>query len=270
MAGDHMTARQFVGNEIRLAREVKGLSRLELAKLFPVSESLIRWWESGRTVPAEQYVERLIAILGLPEMIQRVLSELVSNEVAPEWLGKWVSIEEKASSLLTFVPLVIPGLLQTEDYARAVLRLGKESSLDLEEMVGERLKRQRVLAREDPPLYHVILDEAAIRRPVGGLKVMHDQLMHAVGVAEQTDMIILQVIPFCVGAHAGFAGAAMELASFEGKEVAYVDNALRGDVVEKPEDVAVIRRLWQKLSAKALQEDESAQLIREAAEQCVT
>jgi hypothetical protein len=126
------------------------------------------------------------------------------------------------------------------------------------------------LAREDPPLYHVILDEAAISRPVGDPKIMHDQLMHVVGIAEQTEMIILQVIPFRVGAHAGFAGGAMEIASFDGMEVAYVDNALRGDVVEKPEDIAVIRRLWQKLSAKALLEDESAQLIREAAEKWVT
>src|SRR5437879_3160390 len=123
MTGDHMTVRQFVGKEIRLAREAKGLSRLELAKRFPVSESLVRWWESGRTVPAEQYVEQLIEILALPELIQRVLDELVSKEVAPEWLGKWLTVEEKSTSLLNFVPLVLPGLLQIEEYARAVLRL---------------------------------------------------------------------------------------------------------------------------------------------------
>src|ERR1044072_2892667 len=102
MAGEHMTARQFVGKEIRLAREAKGLSRVELAKSFPVSESLIRWWESGRTIPAEQYVERLIAVLGLPEMIQHVLDDLVSNEVAPEWLGKWLTVEDKSTSVLNF------------------------------------------------------------------------------------------------------------------------------------------------------------------------
>jgi len=270
MTGDHMTARQFVGKEIRLARATKGLSRVELAKAFPVSESLIRWWESGRTVPAEQYVERLITVLDLPEMLQRVLNELVSNEVAPEWLGKWVSLEEKASSLLTFVPLVIPGLLQTEDYARAVLRLGKESPLDLEERVSERIRRQHVLAREEPPLYHAILDEAVISRPVGSPNIMHDQLMRVVDLAEQTEMIIVQVIPFRVGGHAGFGGGPIVLASFDGKEVAYVDNALRGDVVEKSEDVSAIRRIWQKLSAKALHEDESVQLIREAAEKWVT
>jgi transcriptional regulator with XRE-family HTH domain len=270
MTSQHMTARQFVGKEIRLAREAKGLSRVELAKKFPVSESLVRWWESGRTAPGEQCVGKLITILDLPKMIQRVLDDLASKEVAPEWLGKWLTVEERATSLLTFVPLVIPGLVQTEDYARAVLRLGKETPLDLEERVSERLARQHVLTREEAPLYHVILDEAAIVRPVGSPKIMHDQLMHVVDLAEQTDMIILQVIPFRVGAHAGFAGGAIVLASFDGTEVAYVDNALRGDVVEKSEDVAVIRRLWQKLSAKALLEDESAQLIREAAEKWVT
>jgi hypothetical protein len=120
-----------------------------------------------------------------------------------------------------------------------------------------------VLAKEDPPLYHAIIDEAVIRRPVGGQKTMCDQLMHVVDLSER-DAIIVQVIPFRVGAHAGFNGPVV-LASFDGGEVAYVDNALRGDVVEKPEDVAAIRRIWQMLSAKALLEEESAELIREAA-----
>jgi transcriptional regulator with XRE-family HTH domain len=266
MTSEHMTARQFVGKEIRLAREAKGLSRVELAKKFPVSESLIRWWESGRTMPTDQCVGKLMAILGLPEMTQHVLDDLVSNEVAAEWLGKWVTLEEGATSLLNFAPLVIPGMLQIEEYARAVLRLGKEPLLDLEERVSDRLHRRQVLTREDPPLYHVILDEAVIRRPIGGPKVMHDQLMHVLDQAEKSEMIIIQVIPFQVGVHAGLAGGAMVIASLDGMEVAYVDNALRGDVVEKPDDVAVIRRLWQKLSAKALSEEASAQLIREVAE----
>jgi hypothetical protein len=78
-------------------------------------------------------------------------------------------------------------------------------------------------------------------------------------------MIIVQVIPFRVGEHAGFAGSTLMLASLNGAEVAYVDNALRGDVIEKPEDVAAMRRLWQKLSSKARPEDESIDMIKEAA-----
>lgn len=268
MAGEHVTAREFVGKEIRLAREAKGMSRLELARRFPVSESLVRWWESGRTVPGEQYVQQLVQILDLPEMIKRVLAELVSNEISPEWLGKWLTAEGRAATILNFEPQVIPGLMQTEAYARAVLRLGKETSLDLEGQVNERLARQRVLAREDPPLYHAILDEAAIRRPVGGVKTMCDQLMHVVELS-QRDTIIVQVIPFRVGEHAGFNGPVV-LASVDGAEVAYIDNALRGDVVEKSEDVAVIRRIWQRLSAKAMREDESIEMIKEVASTWMT
>ena len=239
------------------------MSRLDLAKRFPVSESLVRWWETGRTVPAEQYVKQLIKILDLPEMIQHVLDDLVSKEISPEWLGKWLTVEGGSTTLLSFESLVIPGLMQTEDYARTVLRLSKETSLDLEEQVRERLNRQCVLAKEDPPLYHAILDEAVLRRPVGSSKIMYDQLTQVLELAKR-DTIIVQVIPFRAGAHAGFAGP-MVIAGFDGAEVAYVDNALRGDVVEKADDIASIRRLWQKLSAKALSEDESEEMIKEVA-----
>ncbi|MEV5706718.1 helix-turn-helix transcriptional regulator [Actinoallomurus sp. NPDC052274] len=264
-----MTARQFVGKEIRRARESKQLTRAELAKTFPVSESLVASWENGRLIPKPEYLPHLISSLGLPALILRILDDLVSREVAPEWLGKWTEAEADSSALLAFAPLVVPGLLQTDDYARAVLCLGKPAPLDLEGQVSVRLARQKVLTREDPPLYHAVLDEAVIRRPVGGPEVMHDQLMRLVELSRR-DHIIVQVIPFSVGAHAGFAGGPIELASIDGAEVAYVDNALRGDVIEKTEDVAAIRRLWQMLSAKALHEEASIELITKAAETWAT
>lgn len=270
MGDNHMTAREFVGREIRSAREKRGLSRAALAKMFPVSESLVAWWEAGRTLPSEKDLARLIKILELPEMIIRIIDDLVSKEVAPEWVGKWFTLEARSSSLLTFQPSNLPGLLQTEDYSRAVLRLGKQSPLSIDDQVLSRQTRQKkVLGRDNPALYHAILDEAVIRRPVGGRKTMCDQLMHVVEMAQRTDTIIVQVIPFDKGEHAGFVGPFV-LASFDGKEVAYVDNALRADVVEKPEDVAAIRRVWQMLSAKALPEEESLQLIKEVVNSWIT
>ncbi|MEV5746651.1 helix-turn-helix transcriptional regulator [Actinoallomurus sp. NPDC052308] len=263
-----MTARQFVGKEIRRARESKQLTRAELAKTFPVSESLIASWENGRLIPKPEYLPHLISSLGLPDLILRILDDLVSREVAPEWLNKWTRAEAEATMLLWYESTVVPGLCQTEDYARAVLQLGKPAPLDLEGQVSARLARQKVLTREDPPLYHVVLDEAVIRRPVGGQKTMRDQLMRLVELS-QRDEIIVQVIPFEVGAHAGFAGPIV-LASIDGSEVAYVDNALRGDVIEKPEDVEAIRRLWQMLSAKALHADASIELIMKVAETWIT
>jgi transcriptional regulator with XRE-family HTH domain len=266
-----MTARQFVGRELRIARDAKGISRATLAARFPVSESTVRWWEAGRTVPRAEYVPQLVEWLGLPGTVVRAIEDLANKEVAPEWLGKWARLESKASSLLTFGPLVIDGLMQTPEYARAVLRLGKEAAVDLDAQVEERIKRQYVLDRDDPPppLYHAIIDEAAIRRPVGGAKTMSDQLFRVIDLA-QRDLVIVQLLPFEVGEHAGFAGAMFTLASFNGTEVAYVDNALRGDVIELPEDVAAIRRLWQKLSAKACREDQSLEMIKEAAERWIT
>ena len=265
-----MTAKQFVGRELRIARDAKGISRATLAARFPVSESTVKWWETGRTVPRTEYIPQLVEWLGLPETVVRAIEDLASKEVAPEWLGKWARLTSRASSLMTFQPLVIPGLMQTPDYARAVLRLGNEAVVDLDAQVDERIARQDVLNRDDPPppLYHAIMGEAAIRPPAGGKKTMSDQLLRVVDLA-QRDLIIVQLIPFEMGEHAGFAGA-FTLASFNGTEVAYVDNALRGEVIELPEDVAAIRRLWQKLSAKARPEEESLEVIKEAAERWMT
>jgi transcriptional regulator with XRE-family HTH domain len=246
------------------------MSRANLAQRIPVAESTVRWWETGRTVPTEQYIPHLVECLELPETVVRVIDDLASGEVSPEWLGRWKALERKASSLLTFEPLVVPGLLQTPDYARAVLKLGKEPAVDLDAQMEDRLSRQAVLDRDDPepPLYHAIVDEAAIRRPVGGPKTMSDQLLHVVDLAAR-DTVIVQIVPFEVGEHAGFAGAAFVLASVNGTEVAYVDNALRGDVIERPEDVASIRRLWQRTIAKAYREDESIEMLKEAANQWI-
>jgi transcriptional regulator with XRE-family HTH domain len=265
-----MTAKQFVGRELRIARDAKGISRTTLAARFPVSESTVRWWEAGRTVPRAEYIPQLVEWLDLPQTVVRAIEDLADKEVAPEWLGKWAGLVDKASSLLTFEPLLIPGLMQTPEYARAVLRLGKEPAIDLDAQVDERIKRQYVLHRDDPPppLYHAIMSEAAIRPAVGGKKTMSDQLLRVVELA-QRDMVIVQLVPFEVGEHAGFAGA-FTLASFNGTEVAYVDNALRGEVIELPEDVAAVRRLWQKLSAKARPEEESLEMIKEAAERWMT
>src|SRR3569833_3941931 len=110
MSSERMTARQFVGREIRIAREAKGLSRASLAQLFTVSESTIRWWESGRPVPGEQYVASLTKFVDLSETVRRVIDDLASNEVAPEWLGRWVLVVCWLSLLLLFVLFVFLGL----------------------------------------------------------------------------------------------------------------------------------------------------------------
>ena len=131
------------------------------------------------------------------------------------------------------------------------------------DLVAARLDRQAILSRERPPELWVVLDEAALRRPVGGSKVMHDQTLHLAGMAAQLH-ICLQVIPAAVGVHEGLDGAGFVVADYD---VAYVETAARGQIVDAGEDVAALVRRWDKLRAEALPRSASLRLLEEVAEQ---
>lgn len=266
MAANGMTARRFVGRELKRAREAKGMSRAQVAGLFPVDNSLVAKWESGTRTPTLRDLERLTAELGIEsrfEILKDIIEDLATNEFSPEWAGKWLNIKKQATQLLIHQPMVVPGIFQTEDYARAVLQVSKPAPFELDELVAARLAQQEILARDEPPLIVAVLGEAVLRHSVGGPKAMHDQLMRLAQLAERPEVII-QVIPFRVGAHMGFAGP-LELASFDGGRIAYIDNALKGDVIEQPDKVAYIERLWETLRASALLQQDSVDLIMNVA-----
>lgn len=239
------------------------MSRAKLAEALIVSESLVAKWETGRLVPLPEYVDRLREILDLPDMIVRVIGDLVSNEVAPEWFGKWPEIEKEATSLWSFESTVVYGLLQIEDYARAILRAANLNS-DLDETLRMRLERQKILDKEDPPILVCLISESVLRHNVGGAKVMHDQLLHLARCAER-DNVIIHVVPDDSEACAGFLGGFV-IASFDGGEVAYVDNQLDGDTIESAERIARLRRFFDIFRGDALSRAESIDLIRRMAE----
>jgi DNA-binding XRE family transcriptional regulator len=264
MNGNHMTARTFVANELRHAREMKKLSRAKLADEIFVSESLIAAWERGRIVPGEQHHPRLKEVLDLPDMIARVIGDLVTNEVSPEWFGKWPQVERQATSLWSFQPCVLPGLIQTPEYARAVLDAA-HLDIDLEEALTTRLDRQTVLIKEDPPMFVSLIAEGVLRHRVGSDKVMYDQLMHLIDVTEHENVIV-QVVPANSIVCAGFSGAFV-IASLHGDEVGYVDNQLTGDTIESVAGVARLRRFFDVFRAGALNQQDSTDLIRRVAEE---
>lgn len=269
MGGNHITARTFVGNEIRRAREemLPRMSRAKLAEALIVSESLVAKWETGRLVPLPEYVDRLREILALPDMIVRVINDLVSKEVAPEWFGRWPEIEGQAESLWSFEPSLVPGLLQTEEYARVILRAAC-LSIDFDETLRTRMERQRILDKEDPPMLVCLIAESVLRHNVGGPKVMHDQLMRLVEYAER-DNVIIHVIPDISAACAGFLSGFV-VATFGGDDVAYVDNQLDGETIESAEGIARLRRFFDLFRADALSRTESIDLIRRVAERWIT
>lgn len=269
MTGNHMTARAFVGIEIRRAREATTprMSRAKLAEMMYVSESLVAKWEQGKLVPVEQHLTKLIEILDLPAMILRVIERLVSKEVSPEWFGRWPKIEGLATSLSTFQPTVVPGLLQIEDYARAILRAANLHT-DPEEALRSRLKRQEVLDKDDPPMFVVLLSESVLRHNVGGAEVMYEQLSYLAEKATREN-IIVQIVPERADVCAGFLSGFV-IASFDGEELAYVDNQLDGDVIDDPEGVARLRRFLDTFRGDALSRAESIERIRKEAEQWKT
>jgi hypothetical protein len=120
------------------------------------------------------------------------------------------------------------------------------------------------LTGEDPPAFVAVLDEVVLHRPIGGPKVMHEQLTHLIDIADRTD-IVIQVIPFEVGEYAGLAGAFV-IASMDGREFAYLDNAMSGDVIEGTDDVAAVKRTWESLRGDALSKKASIELIKKVAE----
>ncbi|MCW2901020.1 MAG: transcriptional regulator, family [Streptosporangiaceae bacterium] len=262
MASNSRSPRAFLAKEIRHARATKGMKLEELGKAVYVSESLIRAWEKGRRMPQPDHLVRLEEVLGTNGYLSRVVNDLVSGTVPFEWMGKWLEIERQATSLLTYEPLVIPGLLQAEPYARALLRFSKQTPVDMEEQVSARLARQSILSGEDPPAFVAVIDEAVLHRPIGGPDVMQEQLLHVIDLAERTD-IVIQVIPFDVGEYAGLAGAFV-IASMDGREFTYLDNAMSGEVIESADGVAAVKRTWEALRGDALPKRASIDLIQKA------
>jgi transcriptional regulator with XRE-family HTH domain len=152
MTWNHETARTIIAREIRNAREAKGMSRAALAKAVLVSDSLVAAWETARQAVKAEHLQRLLEILPLgPDAIARILDGIVSNETAPEWVDKWLKIERRAASFLDYQPLLVPGLLQVEGYAREVIvSSGRQiTAAQVESQVQERLARQQILEKEE-------------------------------------------------------------------------------------------------------------------------
>jgi transcriptional regulator with XRE-family HTH domain len=250
--------------ELRRARARAGLTQDQLAERISYSPSLIAHVETGSRAPSADFAARADDALGTDGLLTR-LQPLVRSEAYPAWFRDWVEIEREATALRWFEPLLIPGLLQTEDYARAVLQAAHPASTDgeVDRLVLARMDRQAVLARDDPPMLWVVIDEGVLTRPIGGPDVMRAQIDKLITAAQQPK-IILQVIPTSSGAHAGLDGDFI-IASFDGSpDVVYLNNALAGQVVERPTDVARVTLLYDILKTEALSTGASLDLARKA------
>jgi transcriptional regulator with XRE-family HTH domain len=263
------TPRQVFGPMLRYYRERAGLSRTELASQISKSVSLIQAIELGQRVATAEVTDDLERALTADGALSRLREEIgdgLGYQPYPSWFEDWVASERQARKLRWFEPMLIPGLLQTEDYARAIFRARFGMTDDeIDEKVAARLKRQEVLAREQPPALWVIVDEAVLRRPVGGRHVMRDQVGHLID-ASRRPHVSIQVISSTVGAHRGLSAGAFIIADFEdAPSVGYQETACQGQFVERREDIETLADCWDTLVREALPWAASQALLEEAA-----
>lgn len=190
---------------------------------------------------------------------------LVSRESYPSWFQPFVELEREATTLREFMPLAVPGLLQTEEYARAVIRSGRPDHSDeqVEELVAGRMERQTILDRADPPMLILLIDESVLTRTVGGPEVMGAQL-DALLTAAKRPRVVLQVVPTSAGADAGLAGTFVIASFADGPDIVYFEAVATGQVVDRLEDVTASAVAYDVLRAEALPQAASLDLIRKA------
>jgi transcriptional regulator with XRE-family HTH domain len=265
--------------ELLRRREAAGLTREEAARQLEWSTSTIFRIETGRSRPQPGNVKVLLELYGVTSPERDGLIRLAREARQPGWWHSFrdvlpnpyevfIGLEAGAASIRNFEPVVIPGLLQTEEYARQMSRGGPREldRDDIERRVQVRMERQRILTREDRPRLWAVIDEAVIRRVVGGPAVMAEQLRHLIECAEQ-GKTTLQVVPFSAGAHAGTTGPFIILDFPEPTDpsVVYVET-LAGDLyLEEHADVDRYTLAFDRLLAAALHPDDSVRLVQHAA-----
>jgi len=242
----------LLGAHLRRLREAQGVSRETAGWEIRASESKISRMELGRVGFKERDVADLLTLYGLTDDEERAaLMDLAKNantpgwwhrdgDILPNWFQSYLGLEAAAALIRTYEVQFVPGLLQTADYARAVILLGHGSAPkeEVERRVNLRMTRQQLLTRPDPPQLWVVIDEGALRRPLGGPEVMRAQISALID-ATKLPNVRLQVIPFRAGGHAA-AGGSFSILRFPDQDlpdVVYVEQLTSALYLDKREDV---------------------------------
>lgn len=269
--------RRWIAIELKRLREAAGCEPADAAARIDKGVTAYRHYENGVRLPSASDVEVLLNWYGKPDRVPffRELTKAAqkgkdwwinSATAFPEWFELYLGLEYGAARISSY-DSIIPGLLQTREYAEAIFRAGERQLTDdeIHTKVELRMTRQRILNREEgaPQLWSV-LDECALHRLIGGPDVMWAQLDHLSKMTERTN-IEIQVLPNSVGAHAGIEGPFAILdypAEFEGDPgTVYVETRVRGIYHEDPAEVTDFRRVFERLQLQALRPDESREAL---------
>ncbi|MEW1721229.1 helix-turn-helix transcriptional regulator [Streptomyces sp. NPDC093109] len=247
----------FFGSELKRIRQGAGVSQDEAATRSHTTQSMISKVEAAKRVPSEELACDLDMAFGTGGHFAR-LYPLVITYAYPSWFLPFVELEREATAMRVFESQIVPGLLQTEEYARAMLYAVRPENLD--GLIAARMTRQEVFERESSPRTWFVMDENVLLRPIGGAAVMRHQLTRLLEQGRNPRCVI-QVVPRTVPAHAGLAGPFTVLSFEEGADVLYVDGFSQGRTALDTHEIATATYSFDLLRAVALSPDESACLI---------
>jgi hypothetical protein len=258
--------RMLLGAHLRSLREAQGISREDAGWEIRASDSKISRMELGRVSFKERDVADLLTLYRVDDDEERNRLLALTREantpgwwhrygdVLPDWFQSYVGLEAAAALIRTYEVQFIPGLLQTRDYARAVVLLGhgRAPAEEIERRVDLRMARKRLLTRPDPPQLWAVVDEAVLRRPIGGLEVMRAQIEALIEVTTQPN-VRLQVVAFEVGGHAAAGGSfsVLRFPDHDLPDVVYVEQLTSALYLDKRDDVDHYAAAMERLCVEA-------------------
>ncbi|MBD9731573.1 helix-turn-helix transcriptional regulator [Streptomyces sp. H28] len=265
--GSRQAAWEFFGAELKRRREDAGFTQVELGARVFVSGGYIGQFEQAIRKPQLDVAQRIDEALQTDGIFDRLYRKLIDDRRYADYFAKAAELETLATSICEFAPALVPGLLQTPTYARAVTLAMNPFAPDefIEEKVSGRMERGRILADATRPKYWAILHENVLRIPVGGAAVMAEQLEHVARLARDRTVAV-QVLPYTVGGYAVMTGD-LRLMEFEdAPPTAYTEAVYSGNLLDDPAVVKRARSAYDLLRTDALPREASRALIESAAE----
>ncbi|RMI32177.1 helix-turn-helix domain-containing protein [Nocardia stercoris] len=265
--------RIMVGGQLRKLREERGITREAAGEHIRGSHAKISRLELGRTGFKERDVRDLLTLYGVVDPAEReAFLELVVqanqpgwwhryNDLLPQWFENYLGLEHVAKSIRTYEGQLVPGLLQTEAYARAVVMQGNES-VEATRRVELRRKRQEVLTRRNGASLWAVIDEAVLHRPIGGNAVLRAQLEHMIEMSQRAN-ITIQVLPYSAGVHAsvGNSFTMLRFSEAELPDIVYLEQLTSSLYLDRQADLELYRQVMDRLSVQAEAPDQSRKML---------
>ncbi|MEU6073543.1 helix-turn-helix transcriptional regulator [Micromonospora sp. NPDC047074] len=253
----------LIRTQLRRMRMNANLSQEEFGRLVHYSASMVSAVETGTRPLDRVFLARADEVLHSGDLLVALL-RIAERDREPSWFRPWLEAERAARQLRYFNPALIPGLFQTENYARAVLRFNDTfSEAEVERKLAARLARQEILAREDPPQIVVVVDESVLSRTAEGLSgIMVQQVGRLIEVADLPHVHI-HLVPRSTGLHIGSSGPFALARSADGGWVGHLEHQLGGAVVDDEDGVAALLARWENVRTEALPRRQSIDLMKE-------